>query len=47
MIPGGQPTSMGGQAQLTTLPVVGPGHLTTADSSSKIPKDFGGRSEVP
>jgi hypothetical protein len=24
---------MGGQVRLTTLPVAGPGHLTTADSS--------------
>ena len=40
MIPGGQPMSMGGQARLTTLPVVGHGHLTMVDSS-KFLEDFG------
>src|SRR5271157_1814452 len=33
MIPGGQPTPMGWQVRLTTLPVAGPSHLTTTDSS--------------
>jgi len=38
MIPGGQPMSMGGQAQHITLSVAGPGHLITVDSS-KFPKE--------